>query len=1301
MDNGEGAYRDVPAVASAEPATAAAEAAIEGLLHDLGRRKELYAFRHVPREVAAGPQIPGFQTKSAEWNLQLPGMNLHGAQLFGQNLFSPNTPFPRMLVNWQTGTGKTILVIGIGKEFIRLFRQQFGTEPERRPSVFHIGFTRSIIMADMLKYPELGFVSIEEAEELRRLRAVSEAAGPASQETRHLSGYLGVLRRRITDRTRGGHYHFYGYKEFANRIFIVTPKGLAAGFDVQSLYERSVRDEATDVDATFNTRLIAEVRKGNVTINTDLLESMKGGLVIADEVHNVYNMQAKNNYGVALQYALDVLADEAPRAIFLSATLATGSAAEIVDILNLVVPRNRLPGGVHLRREDFFAPRDRTRGGAAKDAKSTKVVPPVEAKIAKGTKVDPPVETKEAKVSPTDMLEDELEDELDAGPVSVLLPGALERIGHLAAGRVSFLLDTDTEAYPRRVFTGTAVEGIPYIPFVACPMSPFHERSLAAAVSNSVGGGGLPANAHSLYDIAFPNPAFAPDAAVKDPKAIGLYESGETVARLASAPSAWRDAAGVTILRGEEAGASPGTSVISGAFLTRDRSENESIAPFHAAPKAVIALNSVARPTIGAYSAKYAALVADVLDFIKSRPGKLMVYHHRVRMSGVLLIQELFRMNGLIDESSNPTDSTLCAVCGIPRGQHSKRGREEKTALELANKSLVAQDRAPMEMSHEYMPARFIVAHSDVDKAVMERSLSRFNAPGNALGYLFRIGLGSRIVREGHTFRAVRRQYVMSLPTDIPTLIQVFGRVVRKDSHSELPKEDRNVEIAIYVSTTDMKRMALGDLGPELGRYFDKMREYLVIQEVDRMLRKYAVDGFANYDRILSADPTLAERSTLDFLPYKPVVSLAEIRTPLTVDTFEAYGHGEREVATIVPILRVLFDARPVWKYADLWDAVRSGAVRGVGYDPGMFSEGNFALALQDLRRPHAKANSAPTAIAFADPFFIRCPIGPDGRAIMDVESYVPRPSSGLAPLKPFKLKISDYLRGQDRDRGFEVRLRNFAAAYLQPGQVPDLSLVEVETSFHVILMRTLVVAVMRAGLGKTDVTGSAAGDVAAVDMYRRFHLLISARALLKSTAMPVYKGSKDALKALAGDSLVGFMQQRSVELAIIGAAPKSTHGSGGGPKVEWQEVPHASLGIGKRQAENPVVIGFVVDEGGSAKFKIRPPISVLRAKKKGEKRPTDMRSLIRGAVCETRPRDELKALLETLSRRAGTIASERTKPTDEKKAASAMDLCGGIKRALLALEAGVRATPDGMLDGPRWIYLAMDHPPAISAAVR
>ena len=1096
------------------------------LLADLASRKEFSAFR----DRAGGPPA-------------LAGLQLNGAQMFVRNFENPDTPYPRLLINWQTGTGKSIAAIAIAQEFVRQFRRRAATGEAEALTVFVISFTaRDTIQEDMLRYPEFGFVSRAEADSLTRGRAAAAAAGPASEVARRLATATGALRRRITDRARGGYYQFYGYKEFANQIFAVTPRGAAAKFDVASLV-------AGDGDeATFGDRLRAAVARGEVAVNAELIAAMRGGLVICDEIHNVYNIQESNNYGLAIQYVLDVLGADAPRAVFMSATPMTGSAAEVVDLLNLLVPRAALPDGAPLRRADFFEARSRY------------------------------------------------------GEASRLGPRALERVARLAAGRVSFLLDADTASYPRRLFVGESAPGIPYLKVTLCPMSPLHARTLAqylrAASAEGDSEGRLSAAVYTLYDMVFPNPEFA----AGDRAATGLYRSRETVPALARAPEAWRLAAGV-VVEPSPTGA-PGEQLATGNFLGPDM--------------------------LPAYSAKYAALIAATIAALRGGPGKIMIYHHRVRMSGVLLLQEALRMHGFADETSLATDATLCAVCGYARSAHPARGAA----------------------CAGYAPARFVVAHSDIDRRVMRASIARYNSAANLEGRLYRVLVGSRVVREGLNFRAVRFQFIASLPTDYPTLIQVFGRVVRKNSHNDLPPDQRDVQIRVFITAP----AGGADASPELRRYADKGREYLVIQEVERALRVNAVDGFANWGLIQSALgwAGAAPAATIDALPYAPA---SHASRAIATATFDAYGHGEREVAVIRDMCLALFRAQPAWAHADLWAAVRGGAISS-SHDPARFDPGNLGRAGEGLAR-----NGFVRQVT--DAMFIAAG---DGRGDArgdgtDVDSYLRWPGAGAPPAR---VPLQKYLRGARAALSLGAALRAFADRYFADRPL-EFSLLESPAEVHFEILRRLV-----EGAPVFD----AARDARLADVYRRFRIGVTAAA--GEAAPRVYRAPAGRR---APDALVGFVRPDQVSL-YDGA---------------WYSAPLADLGIGRRHAENKIVVGFTaVHTDGGVRFKLRPPLQSGRAAQ-------DQRLLERGAVCETRSRAELHKYVGQLRAEASALASGPASGLSfandraaAKRYPSTGDMCHTIRSQLLALEEGARGAPGGMASGLRWLYLFSDRPPTM-----
>ena len=1059
----------------------------------------------------------------------------------------------------------------------------------------------------MLKYPEFGFVSQSEVIELRRLQIAIANGGTSAPEIQMLSSLMGILRRRITDKTRGGNYQFYGYKEFANRLFIITQKGLDANIDIQSLFSNN-SNEINEINKINKiSPLELAVENEYILINQDLLESLKNSLLIADEIHNVYNILEKNNYGIAIQYVLDILKNEAPRVVFMSATPITGSAAEIIDLLNLLVPKEYLPNMKTLKRSDFFY----NTAGLARRAFSDEVGDNVDSNefgnnlknkklnanmnadlaqqitefgennideefskfikndtndvnntndefddefnkktINKNDKTNI-FKIKGMAIRINDLKENdtEIDQELSTFMVSQLKPLTLEKIAHLAAGRVSVLLDSDLESYPKRIFVGDNIINVPYLKFIICPMTKFHEQTLKYEHTNlenrlveKASNSGLASNSYTLYDIAFPNPNLN--------SKIGLYKSIETPLSLIKASEEWKLENGIIVENGSNLGLISNTLVISGPFLHKDN--------------------------IKQYSTKYYKLLEAVMDAITTGPGKIMIYHHRVRMSGVLLIQELLRMNGFIDNVTPPTDATICAICGIAKKEHEEH--EDK------------KNKAKKE--HNFIPARFIVAHSDIDRLSMVRNIASFNSISNLDGYQYRVIIGSKIIREGLNFKAIRYQFIMSLPTDFPTLLQVIGRTVRKDSHNDLSEEMRDVKIKIFLSTRKDDRIS-----PELQRYINKGKEYLVIQEVERVLRIYAVDGFSNYSKILKVlendnnnndndnndndnnndnNNIKTLYTTIDSLPYKPISIPALEKelsiTDLKVDTFNAF-HSEREVYIITNICRILFQARPVWNYYDLWKELRSGNVKGVNYNYKLFDEGNFAIAINILSRP---SGDPPKIVIQIDDYFILTEI--KNKLVypnLDIESYLREitPKNSI-----IKINLTDYLKEKKSEFAFDLYLKHFKNTYLLGSEPIELSLIDYNSIFHYTLIKKIIEN------NKLDLDKLSDANInKIINMYKRFKIIIN------------IKGN---MGYVASDLVMIYNNK------------------------EWNSISYLEAKISLTE-ENDIIIGFVVDDpiSSTTKFKTRLPLHKIEI---STDKKYDIRSLAKGAVCETRIRTDL-----------------------------------------------------------------------------
>lgn len=266
-------------------------------------------------------------------------LDLQSHQRFGRNYINPDTPYERCLLKKMTGTGKTIESLVIAMEFIKLFKKQYRLNPRQHPYIFVMGFTKSIYVRELLSRPEFGFVSTEDIAEKERLQKLATVGTELDKQ--RLTEFKSRLKRRLSKPTYGGFFKFFGYKAFFNRLFIFKK-------------DSSEFNSESDIEAGL--------ASGDIELNQELIDTFANSVMICDEIHDVYNSYDKNNYGIAIQKILDVYKERKERltALFLSATPINNSPAEIVDLLNLLVPQHKF------LRSDLFSDSRTLKPGALK-----------------------------------------------------------------------------------------------------------------------------------------------------------------------------------------------------------------------------------------------------------------------------------------------------------------------------------------------------------------------------------------------------------------------------------------------------------------------------------------------------------------------------------------------------------------------------------------------------------------------------------------------------------------------------------------------------------------------------------------------------------------------------------------------------------------------------------------------------------------------------------------------------------------------------------------------------------------------
>lgn len=1249
-------------------------------------------------------------------------------------------------------TGKSLAAVAIAEEFRRVYIKMYtsmqatlGTARRNQieldratPTIFVLGFgaTKNAFIRELLKYPEFGFINITEREELtRRLKAASSGL---PDDIKNYKDYYSLLKKRITNKTKGGFYRFYGYDEFVNRLFISDEIKLT---NLEKIAMQKLREDPAST-LTLEELIYQNIENGNIKVNKSLLDQFKNSLIICDEIHHCYNMNMKNNRGVALQFLIDSV--ESLRVLTLSGTPINNSPTEVCELISFM--------------------------------------------NASGSETNPTF-----KVTKHDLFVNNRE----------LRSGALKRIGELLHGHVSFLQDANIKYFPVRVFEGsefilpTSIEGfskgspVPYLKFVQCEMSEFHQRTYNALIKNAIENKAstivepasvpaeeqveeeleeiyeqrskylyhnIPTDGYSIYDIVFPNPDFTPG----DPNEIGLFRSSEVKTKINAAPQEWRQSVGINIKK-----FSSHNDIINGDFL---RLEN-----------------------LRKYSAKDAKMIEIILDVIKSSYGdpdkcrKIMVYHDRVKMSGVLLIQEILRANGILDEYSEPVDSTICCMCGLAMREHTGIAPRAKAKEKLISRHTVdidvevAQDIEEAEeeevaakqgsgiddndnantiKSHPFMATRLVIAHSDIDKSIMDQSLTKYNMHDNAHGHHYMILVGSKIIKEGYDFKDIQEMIIVSLPTNIPTLLQVLARAIRKNSHINLPLEQRRVNVSILAHIVNKSVPYIDETGisPEIYRYIDKLLDYIVIQNIEREINSRAIDSDIHRDIIMP--PELLKQyfpngyslgakpvDGLGNLYFEPTYKIPDLTLEeLNMSTFTAYKYYEEEIRLISYIIKRLFTQQSVWDYMSLWEAVRHPPF-GVEVNPALFNERNFIIAFNtlveqgteiiDLAEVSARKNGSininnqPEAILIdklfdindrfiyhggwkykikqIDKYYILFPVakwnmnainaiymeyieqirdrdramirelsGIEEHTIADVETYL-RPMAGNDITT---ININRYVAESHSNINYismrDKMIREYGDVDSDDNRMYDF-MMEFSAIYQFLFLQEAIMHIVGGGSGIKDTNKPKHLYNTIINLFAKFAALITLEEIRRYK--DILKQFKQGLPKVADSTPMGYITAKSVRL----------YDPAGG---NWFEVSKIALNKHISYKENDIVIGYFESGLDNTKFKVRKPMQTIRedvvretAVRKITKTAeeglgmrksavSDTRFVERGIVCGTKNKGELLQIIRDL----GISTKSPGKNQDHK----IRSLCDIIRNELIKREIKERAKEASRV---KWFY--------------
>ena len=139
---------------------------------------------------------------------------------------------------------------------------------------------------------------------------------------------------------------------------------------------------------------------------------------------------------------------------------------------------------------------------------------------------------------------------------------------------------------------------------------------------------------------------------------------------------------------------------------------------------------------------------------------------------------------------------------------------------------------------------KYTILEGKVPELTRQKYLKTFNSFENRKGNLISILLGSPALSEGITLKNVRQVHILEPPWNMSTVEQVKGRAIRNYSHEDLLKEDREVKLFLYASTSPKKEPTIDEVKYRICEEKDR-----AIKQVERVLKRNAVDCALNIHR--------------------------------------------------------------------------------------------------------------------------------------------------------------------------------------------------------------------------------------------------------------------------------------------------------------------------------------------------------------------------------------------------------------------------------------------------------------------
>lgn len=220
---------------------------------------------------------------------------------------------------------------------------------------------------------------------------------------------------------------------------------------------------------------------------------------------------------------------------------------------------------------------------------------------------------------------------------------------------------------------------------------------------------------------------------------------------------------------------------------------------------------------------------AELLRRLNAGVGVAFVYSRFVP-SGALTIALALEANGytcwgrdfgFLAEGNQHPEGRQCALCPLKERAH--------------------------QAAHPFKPAKYVLLTGSEELSPNNaKSIDAARAAANKDGGEVKVVIGSQIAGEGLDLRYIREIFVFDSWYHLNKLEQIVGRGIRTCSHASLPPEKRNCTVSLLVNTFGPAKETI-----DMYSYRQALKKAIVVGNVTRVLKEYAIDCSLNRDAVL------------------------------------------------------------------------------------------------------------------------------------------------------------------------------------------------------------------------------------------------------------------------------------------------------------------------------------------------------------------------------------------------------------------------------------------------------------------